>query len=226
MELVEDHAVGLAHDRCEHVQPPAVGHADDDLVDAERAAPLDDLLHGRDHGLRAIEAEPLGAGEPLVQEAFKAFGLDQLLQDGLLAIGGEGDLLVLALDPLLQPGLLLGIGDVHVLQADVTAVGATQDREDLADVGGLEPQHIVQEDRTVVVALGEPVARRVELCNLDLRLQAKGIEVGLQVPADAEGADHHDRAHRVQRRRTDIRGGCFRLLLGKRLGDLGLDRRP
>ena len=43
-ELVEDGAVGLRHDIGEHVQPSAMGHADDDLTQAKLAAALDDLF--------------------------------------------------------------------------------------------------------------------------------------------------------------------------------------
>jgi hypothetical protein len=70
------------------------------------AAALDDLLERRDQRLAAIEAEALGAGELDVEELLEAFGLDQLVEDRLLALGGELDLLVRALDPLLHPGLL------------------------------------------------------------------------------------------------------------------------
>ncbi len=146
---------------------------------AQRAAALDDLLQRRDHGLAAVQAEPLGAGEALVQEAFEALGLDQLLQDGDLALLGERDLLVAALDALLQPGLLGRVGDVHVLHADVAAVGAAQDRQDLADGGGLQAQHEVEEDRAVVVGLGEAVGGRVELGGVGFGVRdAQRVEVG------------------------------------------------
>ena len=64
-------------------------HADDDLAHAERAAALDDLLQRRDHRFAAVEAEALGAGEFQVAEFFEAFGLDQLVEDGALALAGE-----------------------------------------------------------------------------------------------------------------------------------------
>ena len=67
LELVEDHPVGLAHHRGQHVEPPAVGHADDDVLHAQGAAALDDLLQRRHRGLGAVEAEALGAGEALVR---------------------------------------------------------------------------------------------------------------------------------------------------------------
>ena len=62
-------------------------HADDDLLDAELAAALDDLLQRRDHGLGAVEAEALGAGVLHVGELLEALGLDQLVEDRALALG-------------------------------------------------------------------------------------------------------------------------------------------
>jgi hypothetical protein len=43
-------------------------------------------------------------------------------------------LLVRHLDPLLQPGALLGLGDVHVLDADRAAVRVAQDVEQVAEL--------------------------------------------------------------------------------------------
>ena len=82
LELVEDRAVRLAHHLAEHVEPAAVRHADLDVLDAERAAALDDLLERRDHALAAVEAEALGAGVAHVEELLEALRLDKLVEDG------------------------------------------------------------------------------------------------------------------------------------------------
>ncbi len=113
-------------------------HAQHDFLHAERAAALDDLFQRRDHRLAAIEAEALGAGEFHVAEFFKAFGFDELVQDGALAFAREGDFLVLAFDALLQPRLLRGVGDVHEFDAERLAVGALYDGENFAQRGKLE----------------------------------------------------------------------------------------
>jgi hypothetical protein len=223
LELVEDDVIGLAHHGGQHVQATPVRHAQDDVLHAQRAAALDDLLHGRDHGLAAIQAEALGPREALVQEALEALGLDQLLQDGDLALLGEHDLLVATLDALLQPGLLGRVGNVHVLDADIAAVGAAQDRQDLADRGGLQTQHEVEEDRTVVVGLGEAVGRRIQLAGVLGGVQAQRVEVGGEVAAHPVGPDHHDGAQAVQRGGADGFGGGAGGLALDRLGDLGFD---
>ena len=71
LELVEDRAVGLAHHRGQDVQPAAVGHAEDDLVNAQGAAPLDDLLERRHRQLAAVEAEPLRSRIPRARKRSK-----------------------------------------------------------------------------------------------------------------------------------------------------------
>ena len=56
-----------------------MGHAEHDLLHAQRAAALDDLLQRRDQRLAAVEAEALGARVLDVEELLEALGLDQLL---------------------------------------------------------------------------------------------------------------------------------------------------
>ena len=123
----------LGHDLRQHVEPAAMRHADHDLAHAERAAALDDLLQRRDHRFAAVEAEALGAGEFQVAEFFKAFGFDQLVEDGALAFAGERDLLVRPFDALLDPAFLGAVGDVQKFDAERLAIGAPQDGDDLAD---------------------------------------------------------------------------------------------
>jgi hypothetical protein len=68
-------------------------HAKHDLFHAEIAAALDDLLQRRDQRFTAVKPEALGAGEFDVAELLEAFGLDQLVEDGAPALGGEADFL-------------------------------------------------------------------------------------------------------------------------------------
>ena len=196
LELVEDDLVGLAHHGGEHVQAAAVGHAQNDFIDTQIAAALDDLFQRRDHGLAAVQSEPLGAGETLVQEAFEALGLDQLVQDGDLAFLGEGVglELVRSLEPFLKPGLLLRLGDMHVLDADIAAVGALQDRQHLADRARLQAQHAVEVDRPVQIGAGEAIEFRRKFGVLDRLFNAQRVQVGLKMAAHAIGADQHQGA--------------------------------
>ena len=149
--------------------------------------------------LAAVQAEALGAGEALVQEALEALGLDQLLQDGDLALRREGDLLVAALDALLQPGLLVGIGDVHVLHADVAAVGARAGSPGSRG-GSRSPGPAHSRGRSA----GRSRSRRSRSWPGRARLASplsarpSGSRLAAQVAAHPVGADHHDGAQGIQ----------------------------
>ncbi len=186
LELVEDRAMRLRQNMGEHVEPAAMGHAERNVLHAERAAALDDLLQRRDHRFAAVEAEPLGAGELEVGELLEAFRLDELVEDRPLALAGEADLLVRPLDALLDPALLLGIGDVHELDPERLAVGALEDRQHLAQGAELEAEHVVEEDRPVEIGIGESVAAGIELLGVLARLEAERIEIGMEMAAHAD----------------------------------------
>ena len=73
--------------------------------------------------------------------------------------------------------------------------------------------------RAVHVRLGKAVGFRVELGAVAVIAQAQRVELGDEMPADAVGADQHQRAHGIEHRAPD-------LLLADgdaRLGGLGGD---
>ena len=80
LELGEDHLVRLAQHVGEHVQPPAVRHADHDLLDAEIAAGLDERVQDRDEGVAALEREALRRRIADLEELLEALGRDELVE--------------------------------------------------------------------------------------------------------------------------------------------------
>src|SRR5262249_54033366 len=144
--FVENGAVRFRQNVGEHVEPAAMGHAEGDILHAESAAALDDLLKRRNHGFRAVEPEPLGPGEFKVAKPLEPFGLDQLVEDRPLALAGEGDLLVESFNAFLNPALLLGIGDVHELDAERLAVGPLENGHDLPQRAEFEPEDTIKEN--------------------------------------------------------------------------------
>ena len=216
LELVENGAVRLRHDAREYIQPAAMRHADDDLFDAEIAAALDDLLERRDHRLAAFEAETLRAGVLDLQEFLEALRLDELVENRLFAERRELDPLLAAFDAALNPAALIDVGDVHILDADLGAVGLPHDVDDLAhgEHGMLGAERVVEIDGTVEIGLQEAVSRRQELGMILPLGQAQRIEVGGQMPAHAIGADERQGGNRVVGGAE--RGG------GRQLGALGL----
>ena len=178
-----------------------MGHADDDLVQAELAAALEDLLQGGDQCLAAIEAEALGASVFAVEEALEQLGGGESLQDRALADVGESGLVVADFDAPLDPGLLGGILDVHELDADVAAVGLAHRLHDLPQRRRLVAEQVVDVDRPLHVGVGEAVGLGIELGMALARLQLERIEAGLEVAAHAISADQHARADRILGRR-------------------------
>ena len=212
-EFVEDRAVGLAHDVGEDVEPAAVGHADGDLADAHLAAIFDHRLERRDRAFAAVEAEALGADIFLGEEFLPLLGLDHLGEDRLLALGGELDGVVGALDPLLDEAPLLQVVDVHIFEADVAAVGRLQHRDDLADASPARSRARRRVDRAVEVGVGEAVIGRASGRPGSSRVvQAERIELGGEMPAHAIGADQHHRPDASRRRRGGSRRGRRRPL--------------
>ena len=127
-------------------------HADDDFFQPELAAAFDHLLDARHQGLAAVEAKPLGPGIFDIEEPLEDLGLDELLEDRLLAYRREADLGVGSLEPFLDPLPLLRIGDMHVFGADMLAVNTLQDGKHFTQRAELKTKRTTEIDRAVVVS--------------------------------------------------------------------------
>ncbi len=166
---------------------------------AEVSAALDDLLERRDHRLAAVETEALGAGVLDVAKLLERLGLDELAQDRLASFDCEVDALLGPLYALLNPALLRRIGDVRELHADLAAIRAPQNGEDLAHRRRLETHHPIDEDRTVEVSVRKAVCFGQKLAVHAPVGKTQGIEIGGKMADDAIGADQHQRADRILR---------------------------
>ena len=161
LELGEDLAVGLADDVGEDVQPAPVGHPEHRLLDAALGRLVQDGVEQRDRRLGPLEAEALLADVAGVQEALEGLGRVQALEDVVLLLGREGA--GHALDVLLDPSLLLGILDVHVLDADGPAVGVAKDVEHVAERKLGVVAESLDDEAPVEVEDRDAVGQRVEL---------------------------------------------------------------
>jgi hypothetical protein len=88
-ELREDVVVGLADHVGQHVQAPAVRHADDGLFGSLVGRHVEDRAQGHDRGLGAFEAETFLADVARVQEPFEDLGLGQRLEDPVLFVDAQ-----------------------------------------------------------------------------------------------------------------------------------------
>ena len=200
-EFVEDHAVGLGHHVGEHVQPPAVGHAVDDLAHARAAAVLDHRFQRRDHRFAAVEAEALGADIFLGEEFLVAFAAQHCGKDRLLAFGGELDGFARLFELFLQETAFLGVGDVHVFEADLAAIDFAQALVECGNRGPFHAEHAADIDFLVLLAR-KPVPFEREVSRAFAVRQAERIEVRRHVPA------HTVEPHQRHRRDAEL-GGLF-----------------
>ena len=115
-ELGEDLMNRLADNVGQHVQPPAVRHADHDFVHAVGGGTLGDLIQRRDRRLAAFQRESLLADESRVQELFETLRLRSTGPE--CACGSawsSGHWILRRFHPVPKPVLLLRNRDVHVL---------------------------------------------------------------------------------------------------------------
>ena len=105
-------------------------------------------------------------------------------------------------DLLLDPALLLGLLDVHVLDADRPAVGVAQHVQDLAERQlplpadrCVDPHVAAGQELAVEVPDGQPVGGRVELGVHLRRFRRQRVQVGDQVAADPVHVDQRGHLH-------------------------------
>ena len=197
LEFREHGAERLVHEIGQHVQPPAMGHADHQFAQAKLAAAFDDLFERRDQGFTALQPEALGTGVFPVEELFEDFDAGEDAQNGFLAAPSELGVVALALDAFLNPGLFFWPLDVHELDADIAAIGRADNINDLAHRRGFQPEHIVDENRAVQIGLGKPIGLGVEF-RMGLGLhQTQRVEIRFQMAAHTVGADQHQGADRI-----------------------------
>ena len=108
-------------------------HAHDHLGHARAGRRVEQGVEQDDGRLGTLEPEALLADVAGVQEPLEHLGRVEPVEDVALLVDVEGA--GLTLDVLLDPALLLGILDVHVLDAERAAVGVAQHVEDLVEGG-------------------------------------------------------------------------------------------
>ena len=126
LELGQDGGVGLAHHVGQHVEPAAVRHAEHDLLAAQLGRGADDRLQCRD-GARRRRARSAWCRNLTWRNCSKPSVSVRCSRISRFSSAVEVKIPAVALDPRLDPGLLLGVLDVHELDADRAAVGLLQD---------------------------------------------------------------------------------------------------
>ncbi len=115
-----------------------MSHADHYFMDVGVGAALEQLIEDCECRFAAFEGEAFGTDEAHVEELFKEFSLENTFEDTAASGLIEGSVIDGWLHAVLQPGLLFGVLDVHVLDANLVAIGAAESFESFtqsADTG-------------------------------------------------------------------------------------------
>ena len=199
-ELDEQLFEGLLQNVGEHVQPAAVGHADDEFEHPEFPPGLDDRVHHRDERLAPFEAEALFAEELHLQEVFELLRAPQQIQGAQPLHRREVRLVMIRLDPFGEPLPRREVLDVHVLDADRSAVGLLQRFDERAErfgPGDAEEHRRVDLPGGILAAQGEAIV--VEFPRRRRRLGVQRVRVGDEVSGHAVRVDESHR-RRLQTR--------------------------
>src|SRR4051812_30156044 len=78
VELGKDLLVRFAKNIGEHIEPAAMGHAEDDLLGAGGSGGIDDRVEQRDERLGPFQRKPLLAQETCMQEPLERFAMMQV----------------------------------------------------------------------------------------------------------------------------------------------------
>jgi len=93
--------------------------------------------------------------------------------------------------------------------AERLTISAAEDGDDFAKACDIESEHPIKKNLAVEIGLAEAVRSRIELGLVLFDREPEWIELGVEVPAGAVGADQHQRADRVARRLLHLSLGNF-----------------
>ena len=198
LKFVEQSLKRFAHHIGQHIQSATMRHAEHHFFDTEIAAALNDLLQCRYESFATIQAKTLRAGIFDIDKLLEPFCFNQFLENRLLAHIGKSHFLIGPFNALLQPGFFFRVGNMHELQCHCAAISAVQNIQHFANGGAFKPEHIIDENRPVIIGFGEPIGGRIKFRMRARRFNTQRVEIGRQMAAITIGADHHNGANTVQ----------------------------
>ena len=160
LELAEDLPRTFVEDIDQHVQPPAVGHAHDDLVDSLPRALFDGHVQKGNEDFGPLQRKRLDAGVFLVQELLEDHRLGEPGEDPDLPSGGQLDAVLAPLHAVAKPVADLDVVDVQVLHAHRPAIGPLEVRDEIPQGANRFVALRRGGDRPVEIFLAEPVELR------------------------------------------------------------------
>src|SRR5207247_1500922 len=160
LEVPEDQLGGLLEHGREHVEPPAVGHAEHDLGHLEPRRLFHQRVEQRHQRLAAFEREALLPRVARLEELLEHLRDDEPLEHRAALVGGQVGMVAPRLHALLQPVAPPLVGHREVLDAEGAAVRLPQRGDQLAQRAARAALERCPVHHAVEVALGEAERRQ------------------------------------------------------------------
>ncbi len=241
LEFLEQLARRLAQDIDQHIEAPAMGHADHHLVHAAAPGVADQVIKLGNEGIAAFQRETLLTHIAGMQVFFDALGGGELQQHMAPLLGRQLQTAPTALQALLDPAFAARIHDVHVFGADGAGVNRTHQIQNLPQRKAFFRKQRAGIEHRVHVALAQTMEARIEIGHRRALPQPQRVEPGHLMPPHPIGIDESQNSRLALGRcgaQSAIRSGTGRAdgflapdIVGKRtldgpVGDIpGLTRR-
>ena len=178
LEFLEQRTGLLAEDVDQHVQPAPVRHANHDLANALLAGAFQRFVQQRDQAFRALKGKPFLADILAVQIALDALGGGQGRQQRPLFIGLRVGPAPGVLESRLNPVLDVAVDDMHVLGADVLAIGLPQQRQNFTQGQAAGVMQDVDVEMPVQILLSQAIVGRVQILQAVDRARGQRVVAG------------------------------------------------
>jgi hypothetical protein len=187
-KLAENLPRRLAQDVREDVKAAPVRHAEDDFTDALFAGLLDGQVEQGNQAFGAFERKAFGANEFLPHKLFEDGRVGETGQDPELFLARKRQPVLRAFHARLEPATDMHVIDVHVLDADGTAIGIAQALDDLRERGFVAQLHGFGGETLLHVGRGETIKGGIQL-GRSRALAVERIDPGHHVATQSVGAD-------------------------------------
>src|SRR6185437_2628346 len=176
----------MADHVCQNVQPATMRHPHCDLLDAQIAGAINQLVEECDDGFASFDREALLAQKFGIQKPLKLFGGNELPENALLNFRVDRiGMHELAANLLAQPKLLFLALNVTILGADLAAVGALENVEDLSQGRSFRPAEAARDEYSIQIPNRQSVGFDVEFGMIKQRHRMQRIDVRRQMATHA-----------------------------------------
>src|ERR1043165_4314412 len=180
----------MADHVCQNVQPAPMRHPHRNLLDAQIAGAINQLVEDCDDSFASFDREALLPQKFGIEKPLKLLRGNEPPENTLLNLRVDRiGMHELAAYLLAQPKLLFLALNMTILSADLATVGALQNIEDLSQGRSFRPTEAARDEYSIEIPNRQPVGFDVEFGMIKQRHRMQRIDIGSQMAAHAIRVD-------------------------------------